>query len=135
MLANIVGTTGASALLIRPFLRINKDRLRPFHIVLFIFIVSNCAGALTPIGDPPLFLGYINGVPFEWTILHCWAPWVVVNGLLLAVFAALDARTPKTHHHNPNKLVIAGRRNLLWLGVVLFGVFSGSDAGIVLKIV
>ena len=57
LLANIVGTTGASMLLIRPFLRINKDRMQPFHVVLFIFIVSNCAGVLTPIGDPPLFLG------------------------------------------------------------------------------
>ena len=123
-LANIVGTTGASALLIRPYLRINKDRLRPFHVVLFIFIISNCAGALTPIGDPPLFLGYINGVPFEWTILHCWKPWLLANGLLLAVFFVLDSTlAPKTHHHNPNKVVIAGWKNVLCLGVVLLGVF------------
>lgn len=53
VLANLIGTTGASALLIRPYLRINKDRIRPFHVVFFIFIVSNCGGALTPIGDPP----------------------------------------------------------------------------------
>jgi len=85
-LANIVGTTGASALLIRPFLRINKDRLRPFHVVMFIFIISNCAGALTPIGDPPLFLGYINGVPFAWTILHCWKPWLMERASAGSVF-------------------------------------------------
>ncbi|MEI6236370.1 MAG: sodium:proton antiporter [Planctomycetota bacterium] len=124
LLANIVGTTGASVLLIRPFLRINKDRMKPFHIVMFIFIVSNCAGALTPIGDPPLFLGYINGVPFEWTILHCWAPWAVANGLLLAVFFVLDSRCAvASHHHNPNKVVIAGWGNVACLGVVLLGVF------------
>ncbi len=124
ILANIIGTTGASVLLIRPFLRINKDRLKSFHVVLFIFIVSNCAGALTPIGDPPLFLGYINGVPFEWTILHCWAPWLVANGLLLAVFYVLDTRrAPATHHHNPNKIVIAGWSNVACLGIVLLGVF------------
>ena len=124
LVANIVGTTGASVLLIRPFLRINKDRLRPFHVVLFIFIVSNCAGALTPIGDPPLFLGYINGVPFEWTILHCWAPWLLANGLLLMVFFILDTiKAPATHHHNPNKIVVAGWFNVACLGLVLLGVF------------
>ncbi len=123
ILANIVGTTGASALLIRPFLRINGDRLRPFHTVFFIFIVSNCAGVLTPIGDPPLFLGYINGVPFEWTILHCWAPWLVANGFLLAAFAFFDSRTPATKHHNRNKLAISGKSSIACLGVVLFGVF------------
>lgn len=122
-MANIVGTTGASALLIRPFLRINKDRLRPFHVVMFIFIVSNCAGALTPIGDPPLFLGYIKGVPFEWTILHCWKPWLLANGLLLAVFFVLDSRTPRTHHHNPNKVIVSGWWSVACLGVVLLGVF------------
>ncbi|HLX65298.1 MAG TPA: sodium:proton antiporter [Planctomycetota bacterium] len=122
-LANIVGTTGASALLIRPFLKINKDRMKPFHVVLFIFIVSNCAGALTPVGDPPLFLGYINGVPFEWTILHCWQPWLLCNGLLLAVFFALDLRAPKTHHHNVNRLEISGWRSVFCLGLVLCGVF------------
>ncbi len=123
ILANVVGTTGASVLLIRPFLRINKDRVQPFHVVLFIFIVGNCAGALTPIGDPPLFLGYINGVPFEWTILHCWAPWLLCSGLLLAVFFILDSRAPKTQHHNINRVEISGWRSVFCLGIVLFGVF------------
>src|SRR6266478_9802165 len=68
MLANVIGTTGASMLLIRPFLRINKYRVAPFQVVLFIFIVSNIGGALTPIGDPPLFLGYLKGVPFFWLL-------------------------------------------------------------------
>src|SRR3954468_15641792 len=75
LLANIVSTTGASVLLIRPFMRLNEGRVRPIHIVLFIFIVSNCAGCLLPIGDPPLYLGFLKGVPFLWTLLHLWPDW------------------------------------------------------------
>ena len=61
-------------LLIRPYMRINEDRLKPFHIVFFIFIVSNIGGALTPIGDPPLFLGFLKGVPFFWVFPKIWLP-------------------------------------------------------------
>lgn len=92
ILANLVGTTGASVLLIRPFLRMNKGRLRPIHIVFFILTVSNCAGSLTPIGDPPLYLGFLKGVPFFWTLTHMWPMWLLVNGLLLAIFFAIDFR-------------------------------------------
>ena len=69
VLANLIGTTGASALLIRPLLRANAPRERKVHIVVFfIFVVSNCGGLLTPLGDPPLFLGFLKGVPFGWTL-------------------------------------------------------------------
>ena len=71
VVANFLGTTGASMILIRPFLRVNKYRLRGFHVVFFIFVVSNIGGALTPIGDPPLFLGYLKGVPFLWMLAVC----------------------------------------------------------------
>jgi Na+/H+ antiporter NhaD/arsenite permease-like protein len=64
VLSNLVGTTGASIVMIRPFIRNNKVRLHPYHVVFFIFIIANTGGALTPIGDPPLFLGYLKGVPF-----------------------------------------------------------------------
>jgi Na+/H+ antiporter NhaD/arsenite permease-like protein len=94
VLANIVGTTGASMLLIRPFMRMNAGRLRPIHVVLFIFIISNCAGCLTPIGDPPLYLGYLKGVPFEWTLVHLWPMWALCIGMLLAIFFVIDARIP-----------------------------------------
>ncbi len=90
VLANLVGTTGASMVLIRPFLRANRTRQHRTHqVVFFIFIVSNCGGLLTPLGDPPLFLGFLKGVPFEWT-LRLWPQWLFVNGALLIVFNFLD---------------------------------------------
>src|SRR6058998_1371694 len=86
VLANVLGTTGASVLLIRPLLRANKRRKRVAHIVIFfIFIVANCGGLLTPIGDPPLLLGFLKGVPFTWT-LRLWPQWVAINGILLVLF-------------------------------------------------
>ena len=66
LISNLLGTTGASMLLIRPWLRMNKYRLTGHHVIFFIFIVSNVGGSLTPVGDPPLFLGYLKGVPFWW---------------------------------------------------------------------
>src|SRR3954470_8053715 len=90
ILANLAGTTGASVLLIRPLLRANKRRKRVAHIVIFfIFIVANCGGLLTPIGDPPLLLGYLKGVPFDWT-LRLWPQWLALNGILLVIFNFWD---------------------------------------------
>lgn len=91
-IASVVGTTGAAMLLIRPLLNTNRDRARRVHTVVFtIFIVANCGGLLTPLGDPPLFLGFLRGVPFEWT-LRLWPQWLFVNALLLATYYALDTR-------------------------------------------
>jgi Na+/H+ antiporter NhaD/arsenite permease-like protein len=124
VLANLFGTTGASALLIRPFLRINKERIRSFHVVYFIFIVSNCGGALTPIGDPPLFLGYLYGVPFSWTIVNCWPAWLLTVGLLLGIFFLIDTLgAPKATSSEPTRVKISGAINFVWLTVVLLGVF------------
>ena len=121
--ANLAGTMGASALLIRPFLRLNKDRIRPFHVVFFIFIVSNCGGALTPVG-PPLFLGYIYGVPFEWTITHCWPAWMVAVGLLLCIFYILDStKAPRSSSAAQTRVRVSGGINFACLGVILFAVF------------
>ena len=90
LLASVVGTTGASALLIRPLLRANAQRGRATHVVVFfIFIVANAGGLLTPLGDPPLFLGFLRGVPFTWT-LRLAPAWALVNGVLLALFAVFD---------------------------------------------
>ncbi|MBI3829949.1 MAG: sodium:proton antiporter [Planctomycetes bacterium] len=132
VLSNLFGTTGASALLIRPYIRINKHRIRPFHVMLFIFIVSNCAGSLTPIGDPPLFLGYINGVPFMWTMVHCLPAWGFCVGMLLIVFYAMDARALKEHAgenaaddppDEKTSVSVSGKLNFIFLGVVICGVF------------
>lgn len=90
LLASFIGTTGASMLLIRPLLRANEKRERKVHLVIFfIFIVSNGAGMLTPLGDPPLFLGFLKGVPFFWTF-KLLLPWTLVNGVLLVLFNIVD---------------------------------------------
>ncbi|MEX2173024.1 MAG: sodium:proton antiporter [Pirellulaceae bacterium] len=91
VIANVIGTTGASVLLVRPLLRANQSRQNKVHIVIFfIFIVSNCGGLLTPLGDPPLFMGFMAGVPFEWTLLNLWPQWLLVNLVLLVLFHVWD---------------------------------------------
>jgi Na+/H+ antiporter NhaD/arsenite permease-like protein len=137
VLANLIGTTGASVVLIRPLLRANEERKRRVHIVVFfIFVVSNCGGLLTPLGDPPLFLGFLKGVPFEWT-LSLWREWLLVNGILLLVFNLVDQRIldieekaapepllEEVLEHEP--LRIEGWHNLFYLaGVVLVIVGKG----------
>jgi Na+/H+ antiporter NhaD/arsenite permease-like protein len=90
LLASLIGTTGASMLVIRPLLETNSERKHVKHtVVMFIFIVSNCGGCLLPLGDPPLFLGYLFGVPFLWT-LKLWPAWLLVNGILVAIYFAWD---------------------------------------------
>jgi Na+/H+ antiporter NhaD/arsenite permease-like protein len=90
VLASFIGTIGASVLLIRPVLRINQGRQHTAHLpVFFIFLVGNLGGLLTPLGDPPLLLGFLNGVPFAWT-LGLWPAWLFVNGIVLVVFWAWD---------------------------------------------
>ena len=131
VIANILGTTGASMLLIRPWLRMNHHRLRAYHVVFFIFIVSNVGGCLTPIGDPPLFLGFLMGIPFWWVFEHCIAPWCVGVGLLLVIFLALDYRsllreTPgsaTSPTDAPRQWRFDGLRNLIFLAVILGAVF------------
>jgi Na+/H+ antiporter NhaD/arsenite permease-like protein len=155
LIASLVGTTGASMLLIRPLLRANSIRERKRHVVVFfIFIVANAGGLLTPLGDPPLFLGFLRGVPFLWT-LRLWPEWLFVNGALLAIFYVVDSTifrrediaTPgdldelAVQHQVPVHLV--GKRNFLYLaGVVAVLLASGSlhlpvgaqEAGILLMV-
>ncbi len=90
--SNVLGTTGASMLLIRPWLRMNSHRTAAHHVIFFIFIVSNVGGCLTPIGDPPLLVGFLKGVPFWWVLEHCWAMWLISMAFLLAVFYFIDLR-------------------------------------------
>jgi Na+/H+ antiporter NhaD/arsenite permease-like protein len=139
VLANFIGTTGASVLLVRPLLRANQSRRAKAHIVVFfIFIVSNCGGLLTPLGDPPLFMGFTAGVPFEWTLVNLWREWLLVNGVLLIVFNIWDqtvfGREERARHgsqleevlkHEP--LGLSGGLNFLFLsGVVAAVYFKGA---------
>ena len=130
LVANVLGTTGASMLLIRPWLRMNKYRVTAHHVVFFIFIVSNVGGCLTPVGDPPLFLGYLHGVDFWWVAKNGWFIWLTALAILLAMFYVVDARNylraPKplreemTHH---DEWRLDGLLNLLFLAVILGAVF------------
>lgn len=135
IIANLFGTTGASMLLIRPWIRMNKYRITGHHIVFFIFIVSNVGGCLTPVGDPPLFLGYLMGIPFWWVAQHCWPIWATGVAILLVMFYVLDrinfARSPRdvrrmeTAHETWR---FEGLSNLFFLGVVLGSVFITKPA-------
>jgi Na+/H+ antiporter NhaD/arsenite permease-like protein len=92
LLASFVGTTGASMLLIRPLLQTNRERRRVKHtVIFFIFLVSNVGGMLTPLGDPPLFLGYLLGVPFAWTF-RLWPQWLFMVAVLLVLYFVWDTR-------------------------------------------
>jgi Na+/H+ antiporter NhaD/arsenite permease-like protein len=136
-LANIIGTTGASMLLIRPWIRMNKYRITAYHIVFFIFIVSNVGGSLTPIGDPPLFLGYLKGVPFWWVLEKCWLPWSVCISLLLGIFYCFDRinfrKAPqaiRTAETADRSFSIIGLRNIGFLALILAGVFVKKPIGL-----
>ena len=131
VLANFIGTTGASMVLIRPLLRTNSERRNTAHIpIFFIFAVSNIGWCLTPLGDPPLFLGFLKGVPFFWT-LSLWREWLFTIGLLLGIFYVFD--TSKWNREQPKALRadrahvaplrLRGRRNLLCLAGILGAVF------------
>ncbi len=132
VISNIIGTTGASMLLIRPFIKVNQNRIKPFHIVFFIFIVSNIGGALTPIGDPPLFLGFLRGVPFFWVVQNVWFIWIPTVILLLIIFYFIDkSDLKKTELHKPEnndavysgKIEFKGSKNLIYLAVIVISVF------------
>ncbi len=126
VIANVIGTTGASMLLIRPFIKLNKDRIKPYHIVFFIFLVSNIGGALTPIGDPPLFLGFLRGVSFFWVIQHVWYIWLPTTLLILGIFYVVDMRNKEGETGGAvysNKIVFKGSKNLIYLLIILIAVF------------
>lgn len=125
VLSNIIGTTGASMLLIRPYMRINRERIKPYHIIFFIFIVSNVGGALTPIGDPPLFLGFLRGINFFWFIEHGWYIWLPTILMILATFYFIDSRNKEhfTEIKYSGKIEIKGLKNFGYLAVILLSVF------------
>lgn len=137
-LASFVGTTGASMVLIRPLLRANDDRRHNTHtVVFFIFLVSNIGGSLTPLGDPPLLLGFLKGVDFFWPLRAMWLPLLVTSGALLAMFFLLDSYIYRSEGHLPRDptpdrpLRVTGLANaillILIMGVVLM---SGTILGL-----
>jgi Na+/H+ antiporter NhaD/arsenite permease-like protein len=127
LIASFIGTTGASMLLIRPLLKTNSQRKYKVHtIVVFIFLVSNIGGTLLPIGDPPLFLGYLRGVPFMWT-LGLWPMWATASSILLFVYFVWDSilykkETIKDHKRDDTELQplrLQGGINFLWIGGIV----------------
>jgi Na+/H+ antiporter NhaD/arsenite permease-like protein len=130
--ANLVGTAGATMILIRPFLKLNHHRANRTHqVIFFIFAVSNIGGTLTPLGDPPLFMGFLKGVDFFWTAQHLWAPYIVTLGLLLAIFYVVDRMqcedSFKTQpaDHKINVSIDGKMHFLLLLGVIGLVLQSG----------
>lgn len=126
VVANFIATTGAAMLFIRSFMRLNGKRIRPYHIVFFIFLVANIGGALTPIGDPPLFLGFLRGVPFFWTLTHIWYIWLPTTLLLLAIFFIIDSRNKEAGPEpdpNAKTVQVIGTGNLLWVSLIIISVF------------
>jgi Na+/H+ antiporter NhaD/arsenite permease-like protein len=126
VIANVIGTTGASMLLIRPFLKLNKDRIKPYHIIFFIFTVSNIGGALTPIGDPPLFLGFLKGVEFFWVIENVWYIWLPTILIVMAIFFIIDSRNISANEKEQTysgKIEFQGIKNVLLLLIILISVF------------
>jgi Na+/H+ antiporter NhaD/arsenite permease-like protein len=135
--ANILGTTGAAMLLVRPWIELNRQRIAPHHVAFFLFLVANVGGCLTPIGDPPLFLGFLQGIPFWWTAEHCWPMWAAGTGLLLAIFFVLDkihwsrlksselASVPQARPTAAlsRRWQISGLPNLFFLAMILGAVF------------
>jgi len=127
--ANIIGTTGASMLLIRPFIRLNRNRIKPYHIIFFIFMVSNIGGSLTPIGDPPLFLGFLKGVPFFWTLQYNLIPWFFASVILALIFFFIDKGNKSDYSSEEDtdvpsgKVTLKGAKNFLWLAVIVGSVF------------
>ncbi|GAA2838379.1 UIT6 family transporter [Aminobacter aminovorans] len=136
LLASVVGTTGASMIMIRPVIRANDNR--PFNahvIVFFIFLVSNIGGSLTPLGDPPLFVGFLRGVDFFWTTVHLWREALLVGGIVLAAFLAIDwhfhrreAGQPKIKDPTPHsKVRIRGLANIALLAGVIAAILMSAS--------
>jgi Na+/H+ antiporter NhaD/arsenite permease-like protein len=126
---SILGTTGASVLFIRPWIRMNKYRYTGLHTAFFIFLISNVGGGLIPMG-PPLFLGFLKGIPFWWTIQHCWRAWSVALFSLLLIFYFLDRynfrRAPsavREEETRVRKIDLEGLRNVFFLTIVLGAIF------------
>lgn len=127
--SNLIGTTGASMIFIRPYIKINKKNIKSYHIIFFIFIISNIGGSLTPIGDPPLLLGFLKGVPFFWTIRNNFLPWIITLTILGILFYIIELKNNKKKNIKNIKLnyikykkpyiLIYGKKNFIWLLLII----------------
>jgi len=132
-LASVIGTTGASMVMIRPVLRANDDRKHNAHVIIFfIFLVSNIGGSLTPLGDPPLFLGFLRGVDFFWTTKHLFPETLFVAGIVLVLFFAMDTVVYRREGHikpDPtpdNPLGVSGGINFLLMAVIIGAILMSA---------
>jgi Na+/H+ antiporter NhaD/arsenite permease-like protein len=131
-IASVVGTTGAAMILIRPLIRANAGRSHNAHVVIFfIFLVANIGGALTPLGDPPLFVGFLHGVSFFWTAQHLWLQTAIVAVLVLAIFFAVDswkfrAEPPTPARAAPASIRLRGRRNIVLIGLIIASILLAA---------
>ncbi|MDI1345006.1 MAG: sodium:proton antiporter [Pseudolabrys sp.] len=130
-IASVVGTTGASMILIRPLIRANAGRSSNAHVVVFfIFLVANIGGALSPLGDPPLFVGFLRGVDFFWTAQHLWLQTAIVAVLVLAIFFALDTFKFRAEPPVPAgptvAIAIRGRRNIVLIGLTIAAILLSA---------
>jgi Na+/H+ antiporter NhaD/arsenite permease-like protein len=131
-MASVVGTTGAAMILVRPLIRANAGRPHNAHVVVFfIFLVANIGGALTPLGDPPLFVGFLHGVSFFWTAQHLWLQTVLVASLVLAIFFAIDtwkfrAESPAPANGKSAPIRIRGRRNIVLMGLIIAAILLAA---------
>ncbi|HEY8333307.1 MAG TPA: sodium:proton antiporter [Tardiphaga sp.] len=131
LIASVVGTTGAAMILIRPLLRANADRPANAHVVVFfIFLVCNIGGALSPLGDPPLFIGFLKGVSFFWTTTHLWWQTLLVSGIVLAIFVAIDTwfarRETKPDDVAPLRFEVHGLINLLLMALIVAAILASA---------
>jgi Na+/H+ antiporter NhaD/arsenite permease-like protein len=134
MIASVVGTTGAAMILIRPLLRANQRRRHNVHVVVFfIFLVANIGGALTPLGDPPLFVGFLRGVDFFWTSRHIWLQTCLVAFLVLALFLALDIWLARgdpalagDDADGPVRLRVKGKINIALIGMIVASILASA---------
>jgi Na+/H+ antiporter NhaD/arsenite permease-like protein len=130
VIASIVGTTGAAMILIRPLIRTNACRKHNAHvIVFFIILAANVGGALTPVGDPPLLVGFLHGVPFFWTTQHLWLQTVIVAVPILALFVAVDLwyfRKEPTRSAPAEPLRVHGSLNLILLSTIVAAVLLSA---------
>ena len=122
-IASVIGTTGAAMILIRPMIRANAERKHKTHvIVFFIILVANVGGALTPLGDPPLFIGFLHGVDFLWTARNLWLQTLIVAGLMLAIFLMLDIwhfRNESVARTADVPLELCGRINFILIAIII----------------